>query len=168
MCTQLPPRPRGPVVSVALMSDDTRELDLVDLEPGDARLVSEALPVLLELRPHLTPESLTAVYEEGHPQGLRFLAAYDDRRCVGVAGWRMIACTSLIRRLYVDDLVTSATARSGGVGRTLLAELERRAAEAGSAWLTLDSGVTRFDAHRFYFRERMSATAYHFTKPVAL
>lgn len=149
------------------MSDDIRDLELVDLEPGDARLVSEALPVLLELRPHLTAASFTAVYEEGHPQGLRFLAAYDGDRCVGVAGWRMIACTSLIRRLYVDDLVTSATARSGGVGRALLGELERRAAEAGSAWLTLDSGVTRFDAHRFYFRERMAATAHHFTKPVA-
>ena len=128
------------------MSDDIRDLDLVDLEPGDARLVSEALPVLLELRPHLTPASFTAVYEEGHPQGLRFLAAYDGDRCVGVAGWRMIACTSLVRRLYVDDLVTSATVRSGGVGRALLAELERRAAAAGSEWLTLDSGVTRFDA----------------------
>lgn len=146
----------------------TRALELVDLEPGDARLVREALPVLLELRPHLTPESFTAVYEEGHPQGLRFLAAYDADACVGVAGWRMVACTSLGRRLYVDDLVTSATARSSGVGHALLAELERRAAEAGSGWLTLDSGVTRFEAHRFYFRERMSATAHHFTKPVAL
>ncbi|MGH2795253.1 MAG: GNAT family N-acetyltransferase, partial [Actinomycetota bacterium] len=33
------------------------------------------LPVLLELRPHLTPESFTAIYAEGYPQGLRFLAA---------------------------------------------------------------------------------------------
>jgi GNAT superfamily N-acetyltransferase len=148
------------------MDDDTRGLDLVDLEPGDARLVPEVLPVLRELRPHLTAESFTAVYEEGHPQGLRFLAAYDGERCVGVAGWRMIACTSLLRRLYVDDLVTSEAARSGGVGRVLLAELERRAADGGSGWLTLDSGVTRFEAHRFYFRERMAATAHHFTKPV--
>ena len=150
------------------MNHGTRALELVDLEPGDARLLTDALPVLLELRPHLTPESFTAGYEEGHAQGLRFLAAYDGERCVGVAGWRMIACTSLVRRLYVDDLVTSASARSAGVGHALLAELERRAVEAGSGWLTLDSGVTRFEAHRFYFRERMSATAHHFTKPVVL
>jgi hypothetical protein len=98
--------------------------DLVDLEPGDARLVAEVLPVLRELRPHLTPETLAAVYEEGHPQGLRFLAAYDGDRCVGVAGWRVVACSRL----------------------------------------SLDSGVTRHDAHRFYLRERMVIASHHFAK----
>jgi hypothetical protein len=42
-----------------------------DLEPGDPRLAAEALPVLRELRPHLTAESFAAVYAEGHPQGER-------------------------------------------------------------------------------------------------
>jgi hypothetical protein len=49
----------------------------VDLEPGDPRLMADVLPVLLELRPHLTPESFTHVYSEGHPQGLRYTAVYD-------------------------------------------------------------------------------------------
>lgn len=137
---------------------------LVDLEPGDPRLAAEVLPVLLELRSHLTPESFDAVYREGHPQGLRFLAAYDGPRCVGVAGWRLVALTHLGRKLYVDDLVATATSRSAGVGHELLAELERRARAAGCTALDLDSGVHRYDAHRFYFRERMSITAHHFDK----
>jgi GNAT superfamily N-acetyltransferase len=141
-----------------------RGVDLVDLEPGDARLVSEMLPVLRELRPHLTPESFTAVYEEGHPQGLRFLAAYDGDRCVGVAGWRIVATTSPLRQLYVDDLVTIPTQRSAGVGKAILDELERRAREAGCSYLTLDSGVTRHDAHRFYLRERMVIASHHFAR----
>lgn len=29
---------------------------ITDLEPGDPRLVSDLLPVLLELRPHLTED----------------------------------------------------------------------------------------------------------------
>jgi GNAT superfamily N-acetyltransferase len=143
---------------------------LVDVEPGDARLVGEVLPVLLELRPHLTAESFEAVYREGWPQGLRFLAAYDGPRCVGVAGWRILASTSTIRKLYVDDLVTTDGARSGGVGRALLAELTQRAATAGCTKLDLDSGVHRGRAHRFYFREGLTITAYHFdidAKPAA-
>jgi GNAT superfamily N-acetyltransferase len=137
---------------------------LIDMEPGDPRLSSEVLPVLLELRPHLTAESFDAVYREGHPQGLRFLVAYDDQRCVGVAGWRLVACTSLIRKLYVDDLVTTAASRSTGVGRALLDELDRRARAADCTRLDLDSAVHRQDAHRFYFRERMAISAYHFDK----
>jgi GNAT superfamily N-acetyltransferase len=135
---------------------------LVDLEPGDARLNAEVLPVLAELRPHLTAESFDAVYREGWPQGLRFLAAYEDDRCVGVAGWRILASTFTIRKLYVDDLVTTADTRSGGVGQALLTELRRRANAAGCTKLDLDSGVQRGRAHRFYFREGLTITAHHF------
>ena len=62
---------------------------LIDLEPGDDRLERDALPVLLELRAHLTPELFAAVYDEGYVQGLRYLAAYENDRCIGVAGWRV-------------------------------------------------------------------------------
>jgi GNAT superfamily N-acetyltransferase len=140
------------------------DVELVDLEPGDPRLAAEVLPVLRELRPHLDDRSLAAVYAEGHPQGLRFLAAYDGDRCVGVAGWRILALTSGIRKLYVDDLVTTGDGRSKGVGHALLAELETRARNSGCTVLDLDSGVQRHDAHRFYFRERMHISAHHFAK----
>lgn len=138
--------------------------ELIDLPPGDDRLVSDALPVLQELRPHLTPTSLAAVYDEGHSQGLRFLVAYDDDRCVGVAGWRIVASTSPLRQLYVDDLVTVSTRRSAGVGKAILDELERRARASGCSRLALDSGVTRHDAHRFYLRERLHISSHHFAK----
>jgi GNAT superfamily N-acetyltransferase len=138
--------------------------ELVDLEPGDARLVSDMLPVLVELRTALTADALTAIYAEGHPQGLRFLVAYDGERCVGVAGWRIMALTFATRKLYVDDLVTTRDGRSKGVGHALLEELESRARAAGCTVLDLDSGVQRHDAHRFYFRERMHISSHHFTK----
>ncbi len=138
--------------------------ELVDLEPGDPRLAADVLPVLTELRPHLDEAGFAAVYAEGHPQGLRFLAAYDGDRCVGVAGWRILALTSTLRKLYVDDLVTISDGRSKGVGHALLAELEVRARERNCTVLDLDSGVQRHDAHRFYFRERMHISAHHFTK----
>jgi GNAT superfamily N-acetyltransferase len=137
---------------------------LVDLEPGDPRLESDVLPVLLDLRPHLDAGSFASIYAEGHPQGLRYLAAYDGERCVGVAGWRLVATTFAGRKLYVDDLVTEPGGRSKGVGKALIAELERRARDAGCSLLDLDSGVHRFDAHRFYHREGLTISAHHFTK----
>ena len=137
---------------------------LVDLEPGDPRLSSDLLPVLLELRPHLTPESFAAIYAEGHRQGLRYTAAFDEDRCVGVAGWRLIATTFAGRKLYVDDLVTASDSRSTGVGKALIDDLTRRARNAGCSVIDLDSGVQRLDAHRFYHREGLTISAHHFTK----
>ena len=138
-------------------------MDLVDLDVDDERW-SAALPVLQELRPHLDEASLRGVYAEGHVQGYRFLGAFDGDRCLGLAGWRLVATAHVGRKLYVDDLVTASAARSTGVGRALLGELERRAREAGCTVLDLDSGVQRHDAHRFYFRERMHVSSHHFTK----
>lgn len=134
---------------------------LVDLEPADACWAS-ALPVLQELRPHLTEQLLEQVLREGAQQGLRFTAVFAGERCVAVAGWRLVANTSAIRKLYVDDLSTAASERSRGYGRMLLNELRERAVAAGCHSVELDSGVQRFDAHRFYLRERMNITAHHF------
>ncbi len=68
---------------------------LVDLEPGDSRLEHDVLAVLRELRPHFTAAGFAAVYEEGYPQGLRYLAAFDGDRCVGVAGWATAVVTGI-------------------------------------------------------------------------
>lgn len=142
-------------------------MKIIDFERGDARLTEDLLPVLLELRPHLTEDLFRSILAEGHGQGLRFTAAYDeDGVCVGAAGWRIVANTAQVRKLYVDDLVTAATARSTGVGRALLAHLEDHARAAACTALALDSGTHRTDAHRFYFRERMAVTAFSFDKPL--
>jgi GNAT superfamily N-acetyltransferase len=138
----------------------------VDIEPGDPRLEAELFPVLRELRTDLTPQIFAAVYEEGHRQGLRYVAAYDGERCVGVAGWRVVATTAAIRKLYVDDLVTSASERSGGVGAALMAELAERAKALGCRVLDLDSGVQRGDAHRFYMRTGLTITSFHFARRI--
>lgn len=139
-------------------------LEIVDIDVDDDRLGTDVLGVLSQLRPHLTADVLRAVFREGRPQGLRFSAAYRTTTCVGVAGWRIIATTMALRKLYVDDLVTAEAARSTGVGAALLAHLERRARDAGCTVIDLDSGVQRHDAHRFYLRERMAITSHHFAK----
>ncbi|MQM24221.1 GNAT family N-acetyltransferase [Glycomyces albidus] len=137
-------------------------MEIIDIEPGDARLTAELLPVLRELRPDLSAGDFIAVYDEGYGQGLRFTAAYSEGRCVGVAGWRTVANTNRRRMLYVDDLVTVSEARSTGVGHALLEDLKRRARELGCTALHLDSGTHRRDAHRFYMRERLTIMAFHF------
>jgi GNAT superfamily N-acetyltransferase len=143
-------------------------LQFVDLEPGDPRLEAEVLPVLGELRSELDAAAFAEIYAEGHPQGLRFTAAYDSQgRCVGVAGWRIMATTVARRKLYVDDLVTASSARSLGVGSALLAELTRRASEAGCTAIDLDSAVHRTGAHRFYFREGLQIISFHFGRQLS-
>jgi|SRR5690625_2515993 len=139
------------------------QTQIVDLEPDDPRW-EQVLPVLQELRTHLTRKLLDQVLAEGTPQGFRFTALFEGSECMAVAGWRVIANTSAIRKLYIDDLCTAPQARSRGHGTALLDELVTRAQELGCTVIDLDSGVQRYEAHRFYFREHMHIRSYHFAR----
>jgi hypothetical protein len=73
-----------------------------------------------------------------------------QKRRVGGGGYRIMESLYAGRFCYVDDLVTDQTARSLGYGGALFDWLVAEARAAGCGRLELDSGVQRFDAHRFY------------------
>jgi GNAT superfamily N-acetyltransferase len=96
--------------------------------------------------------------------GARMCVAVEGTDVAGVAVYRVYENTFVGRQLYVDDLVTDDRRRSTGVGRALLGYLEQKARAAGLENLSLDSGTQRQQAHKFYFREGMVVTAFHFGK----
>jgi GNAT superfamily N-acetyltransferase len=120
--------------------------------------------VMRELRPHFkTAPGFVARVRRQQRQGycLAFIEADGEVRAV--AGYRYLESLFSGKFLYVDDLVTRASARSQGFGGQLLDWLVTEAAARGYEQLELDSGVQRFDAHRFYFAKRMKIAAYHFS-----
>jgi L-amino acid N-acyltransferase YncA len=84
----------------------------------------------------------------------------------GIAVWRAFEKTDAGLQMYVDDLITDETLRSSGVGAALLRSLMATARDLGCTMFELDSGTHRRRAHAFYFRERMTITAYHFVMPL--
>ncbi len=96
--------------------------------------------------------------------GGRMCVAVQGARVVGVAVYRVYENTADGMQMYVDDLVTDEHLRSRGVGAALLAHLQTVARSSFCLALTLDSGVQRAGAHKFYFREGLSVNAFHFFK----
>ena len=138
--------------------------EIVELAPEDPRLTA-VWPVLRELRPHLDDAELATRFAAGAGErGLRLLAAFDGDACVGAATFSLLTNLHLGRHAYVDDLVTTATARSTGHGKALLDRVAALTAEAGGVAVRLDSGVQRHDAHRFYLRERFDIRSHSFVK----
>ena len=81
---------------------------------------------------------------------------------VAVAGYRVTELLAWGKTLYVDDLATGSTRRGSGYGSRLFDWLLDEARRQGCAELHLDSGVHRFDAHRFYLQKGMDITSHHF------
>ncbi|MDQ3034229.1 MAG: GNAT family N-acetyltransferase [Myxococcota bacterium] len=124
-----------------------------------------AFPVMKQLRPHLELDAFVAqARRQQHAHGWSLAVRFDGERVVACAGYRIGEWLAWGKALYVDDLVTDESARSGGHGDALFEWLCDAARAADCAQLHLDSGVQRFAAHRFYLRKRMNITSHHFAR----
>ena len=144
---------------------------IVDITDSNGRIVesdwlARAERVHRELRPHL-PEDYAAKMRRVFAGGARMSVAVRDDAVVGVAVHRVHENTFDGVQMYCDDLVTNPDARSSGVGAALMRHMEALARAAGCTKFNLDSGTQRQQAHKFYFREGMVVTSFHFAKPLA-
>ena len=129
--------------------------------------VRRCFEVMRELRSHIASleefeERVARQQQQGYI--LAFLEAAGEMRAV--AGYRYMEMLFHGRVLYVDDLVTREADRSAGYGGRLFDWLAAQAKERGCDYLDLDSGVQRFDAHRFYLLKRMKIASHHFSLPL--
>ena len=126
--------------------------------------ILRCFPVMAQLRPHLVEAEFVARVRRMQREGFILARLEEEGAVRAVAGYRYHEKLVSGRTLYVDDLVSDPTRRSQGHGARLLAWLADQARARECDLLELDSGVQRFDAHRFYFRERMRIASYHFSR----
>lgn len=124
--------------------------------------IERCAPVMRQLRPHVPEDEFVGRIRRQQLGGYQLAFLEDDGRVVAVGGYRIIDNLYSGRVLYVDDLVTDDTVRSKGYGKQLLDWLIAEARRHACQTFELDSGVQRFDAHRFYLTNRMIIAAHHF------
>jgi GNAT superfamily N-acetyltransferase len=124
--------------------------------------IAQCFPVMHFLRPHLVEAEFFDRVQRQQQQGYQLAYVEDGGGVRAIAGFRITENLMRGKFLYVDDLVTGEGDRSQGYGASLFEWLVEQAKVQGCDYLELDSGVQRFAAHRFYFRQRMEIASYHF------
>lgn len=130
----------------------------------DPEQIKRCAPVLRELRTLLTEEQIVDRIQQQIPDGYHLAYVECAGLVTSVAGYRITRNLSYGRFLYIDDLVTRADQKRNGHAGQLIEWLCQHAQDQGCASLVLDSGVQRFEAHRFYLAHRMDITAHHFAR----
>lgn len=133
----------------------------IRLAVTDAEIAGCA-PVMRQLRPHVPADQFVARIRVQQAGGYHLAYLEDAGAVVAVAGYRIMENLYSGRVLYVDDLVTDDAVRSKGHGAQMLEWLIAQARQAQCQSFELDSGVQRFDAHRFYLTHRMIIAGHHF------
>ena len=128
--------------------------------------IARCFAVMKQLRPELQETEFVGRVRLQEKGGYSLAFLEDDGEVRAAAGFRFIDNLVRGRVLYVDDLVTDAAHRSRGHGAMMMTWLVGRAKSERCRSLELDSGVQRFEAHRFYLANRMIISSHHFRLPV--
>lgn len=128
-----------------------------------------AYDVMRELRPHLASvEEFVAAVRSQRKEGYRLVASSDaSGAVVGVAGFRHMTNLYAGSHLYIDDLITSSSARRQGHAGALLKWVDEEARRLGCGAVHLDSATHRHDAHRLYLGSGYVIPAFHFSKTLS-
>ena len=128
--------------------------------------IGRCYAVMHQLRPHLKDEAefIRRCRQQMAEDHFSLIYVEDGGAVAAVSGFRIQNFLHSGKTLYVDDLVTNEASRSKGFGETLLAWMENHAREQGCQTFSLDSGTQRTGAHKFYFRQGLPITSFHFAK----
>jgi GNAT superfamily N-acetyltransferase len=138
---------------------------MTKLIPKNARTDEEVemcFDVMSELRTNLQRDKFLETIRHMEDQGFHLAYLKDHEKVVAVAGYRIAFNLFLGKHLYIDDLVTSQLVRSKGYGETIYNWLKEEARKADCKYIHLDSAVHRGDTHRFYFRQGLTISSFHF------
>lgn len=121
--------------------------------------------VMKELRPHLDLDTYFAIYEEAHQNnGYEIVAIEEDGKILAVMGYRVLSDFVRGKHVYVDDLVSSESLRSKGLGAELLRYAEKVAKDLNCNVLRLCTGIENDRGVQFYERNGWTRRAFAYVK----
>jgi len=127
--------------------------------PGEGRTLTTAYEWLLAAPGRHPPDWSTDIAARRLEEAIAddrsaVLVADESQTLVGFATVYLdIVSIRFGQRAWVEDLAVAPHRRSSGIGKALLDAAKSWARDHGAAWLGLESGSARVDAHRFYERE---------------
>lgn len=132
------------------------------------QLIIATQETMQQLRPNLpaSPQEYLGIIKalQNNKGYTLLLLQNHQQHCCAVAGYEITQRLATGNTLYIADLVTDQAQRSRGYGAHLLEFIYKKAQKLNLDGVTLDSGLARENAHRFYEREGFAKKAYHFIK----
>jgi GNAT superfamily N-acetyltransferase len=110
--------------------------------------------VLKELRKEITEGEFQTVFQKASEMdGYTMVGAFIDNELIAVMGYRFLFDFVRKKHLYIDDLVTTESMRSKGIGSKLLKYAENVALDQQCSVVRLCAHIDNKSGQNFYERE---------------
>lgn len=113
--------------------------------------LKRCFPVMKELRTALHLEDFLGIYDAAHSKdNYEIVALEENGEILAVMGYRILYDFVHGKHIYIDDLVTTSSSRSQGLGKDLLQYAETKAIELACKGLRLCTGIENELGKKFY------------------
>lgn len=131
--------------------------------------LAQGYQILRELRKDLSFETFEFIHQKASlMDDYTLIGGYLEEKLVAVMGYRIQYDFVRGKYLYIDDLVTSESVRSMGLGAKMLAHAETIAKKQECSVLRLCAHVDNLSGQKFYDREKWDRRAIVFIKRITL
>ncbi len=125
--------------------------------------IASTFAVMNQLRPEVEEGSYVGLIKKMIADyGYSLYGYFEKNKCLGAVGCTIDERLWLGKTLYVADLIVDAENRATSIGSKLIEKMKRVADDEGCKAISLDSGVHRPQAHKFYFREGFEIAGFNF------
>ncbi len=94
----------------------------------------------------------------------KIIAAFLGEEIVGIAGYWVLRMLYCGRYIQVSSFIVDEEKRGFGIGKKILAEIEKIGKELGCDKVVLDSYTENKKSHSLYFKENFHIRGLHFMK----
>ena len=117
------------------------------------------------LRPHLK-DNIEGYVSQVHRQQSNYgyhlmFVRNENGKAVSILGYKITETLWDGKILFIDDFATLSSSRGRGCGDTLMSWTIQKAKELDCDGVSLDSGYSRHDAHRFYLNHAFIIEMHH-------
>ncbi len=125
-------------------------------------------PVMKELRKDLSFEDYVTIFTDAQEaDGYEMVAIESDNVILAVMGYRILHDFAHGKHLYIDDLVSTESHRSLGLGAELLRYAEDLAKELACNGLRLCTGIENERGRKFYERHDWKLRSFAYKKKLS-
>ncbi len=143
------------------------DLTISAIDHADHAALRRCHAVVRELRPdYAEAEDFVQAASESQARGATYAFLEHAGVVRSFTGYHIHMSLSWGTYMYVDDLVTRKEDHGKGYGSALFDWLVAQARQRDCTQVRLDSGVQRFDAHRFYLHKGMNIYCHNFGLPL--
>ena len=150
-----------PVKEATVAVEEETQVDGIYKAEMDSQIFA-CFDLMKTLREDVRADYFVEQVQEQMKEGYELFYLVKHNIICSLAGSKISKTLAWGKCLYIFDLVSDEKERSLGYGKELLDYMKAYAKDEGCDEVHLDSGVQRFQAHKFYLREDFKISSHHF------